>query len=52
MPRLRIDLNEYRDEIYSRIFEDRDILDDIMSYLQNEKEITITRKIVQRRYIE
>lgn len=33
MPRLRINLDEYRDEIYSRIFKDGDILDDIMSYL-------------------
>lgn len=52
MPRLRLELNEYRDEIYSRIFEDRDTLDDIVSYLRDEKEITITSRTIQRRCTE
>jgi len=52
MPRLRLELNEYRDEIYSRIFEDRDTLDDIVSYLRDEKEITVTSRTIQRRCTE
>jgi hypothetical protein len=50
MPRPYLKLNKYRDEIYTRIFDDKDILDDIIFFLQNEKRITITRKTIQRRY--
>ena len=49
MPRPCLKLDEYRDEIYTRIFDDGDTLDDIIFFLQNEKGITITRKTIQRR---
>lgn len=52
MPRLRLELDCYRDEIYSRIFEDGHIIDDIVSFLRDEKEVNVTRKTIQRRCTE
>jgi hypothetical protein len=52
MPRLRLNLKEFRDEISKRIFDKGDILNDIITYLKNEEDIILTRKTVQRRYTE
>ena len=37
MPRPRIDLDLYRDEIYNRIFEDGAIMNNIALFLRDEK---------------
>ena len=50
MPRLRINFNLYRDEIYDRIFEDNTILDNIILFLRDEKQINIRLNILKRRY--
>jgi hypothetical protein len=50
MPRLYLKLNNYRNEIKNRIFDLGYTLKDIILYLQNEQEITIIFKTIQRRY--
>lgn len=52
MPRPRLELDCYRDEIYSRIFEDGHTIDDIVSFLRDEEEVNVTRKTIQRRCTE
>jgi hypothetical protein len=52
MPPLRLDLEEFRDEIYKRIFDDGDTHQDIVTYLKNEEDITVTLRTVQRRCAE
>jgi hypothetical protein len=49
MPRPRIDLDLYRDEIYTCIFEDDATMDDIVLFLRNEKQVNITSKTLKRR---
>jgi hypothetical protein len=45
----RIDLDRYKDEIYSRIFEDGATMDDIALFLRNEKQVNVNPKTIQRR---
>ena len=49
MPRSRIDLDLYRDEIYDRIFEDGAIMDDIILFLRDEKQVNIALSTLKRR---
>jgi hypothetical protein len=46
MPHLRLNLKKYRDKIYSHIFEDKDTLNDIISYLRDKKDINVTYRMV------
>ena len=49
MPRPRIDLDLYRDEIYDRIFEDGATMDDIVLFLRDEKQVNIALSTLKRR---
>jgi hypothetical protein len=49
MPRPRIDLDLYRDEIYNLIYEDNFTMKDIASFLRDEKQVNVNISTIQRR---
>ena len=48
----QLDLEDFRDEIYKYIFNNGDILQDIITYLNNEENLIILLKIIKRRCIK
>src|SRR5438874_796800 len=45
----QLDLEDFRDEIYKRIFDDGDTLQDIVTYLNNEENLIVSLKTIKRR---
>ena len=52
MSPLQLDFEDFRDEIYKRIFNDGDTLQDIVTYLNNEENLIVLLKTIKWRCIK